>query len=431
MLDIQYIRDNPDQVREKSAQKGYNIDVEQLLGFDKEKRELQTKVEELRRRRNELNTEAKGQAPSPELIEKGKKLKEEIGQIDHQLSSIELEFNELLKQVPNMPLDNVPVGASEDENQVVKQWGNKPEFDFEIKNHWQIGESKGWIDKERATKVAGSRFVYLKGDLALLEFALWQFALSQLTDETVIRNIVEQSNLKVSTKPFTFVLPPAVAKKEVYEATGRLNKEEQTYKVEDEDLWLNASAEHTLAPMYLNEVINAKDLPLRFVGYTTAFRREAGTYGKDMEGILRLHQFNKLEMETFSSPDSSPDEFAMLVAIQEYLMQQLELPYQVMQKCTADIGFPNANGIDIEVWLPGQDKYRETHTADYITNYQSQGMKTRLKKEDGSIEYAYTNDATAFSERPLIAIIENNQTKDGDVKVPKVLQQYMGNRTII
>jgi seryl-tRNA synthetase len=431
MLDIQYIRDNPEVVKEKSAQKGYDIDVDQLLGFDKEKRELQASVESLRRQRNELTASAKGQSPSEEQIEKGRKLKDEIAKIEHQLASIELELSDLHKKVPNMPLDLVPVGRSEDDNQVVRQWGEKPSFDFEVKTHSQIGENKGWIDKERASKVAGSRFIYIKGDLALMEFALWQFALSQLTDEEVIKKIVSGSNLQVSTKPFEFVLPPAAAKKDVYEATGRLNKEEQTYKIEEVDLWLNASAEHTLAPMYLNEVISENDLPLRYVGYTTAFRKEAGTYGKDTEGMIRLHQFNKMEMECFTVKENSLNEHLFLVATQEYLMQKLGLAYQVLEKCTADIGFPNAKGVDIEVWLPGQNKYRETHTADYITDYQAEGMKTRVKRREGQTEFAHTNDATAYSERPLIAIIENFQTKDGDIQVPEVLQPYMHGRKVI
>jgi seryl-tRNA synthetase len=428
MLDIQFIRENPELVAEKSKQKGYDIDITQLLGFDEERRELLQQVEELRRKRNELASQTKGQKPSEEQVNQGREIKDKIADLEHKLASIELEFNELLKRVPNMPSEDVPVGASEDENVVVKRWGEKPTFDFEVKNHWQIGEAKGWIDKERATKVAASRFVYVKGDLALMEFALWQFALSKLTDENVLKEIIAANSLDVNAKPFTPVLPPAVAKKEVFEATGRLNKEEQTYKIEDEDLWLNASAEHTLAPMFLNEILNEEDLPLRFVGYTTAFRREAGTYGKDMEGMFRLHQFNKLEMESFNTPEASFQEHLLLVAIQEYLMQQLGLHYQLLNKCTADIGFPNARGMDVEVWLPGQNKYRETHTADYITDFQAQGMKTRVRRKDGQIVLAHTNDATAFSERPLIGIIENFQTKEGNVRVPEVLRPYMGGR---
>ena len=428
MLDIQLIRDNPDLVAEKSRQKGYNVDIQQLLGFDKERRSLLKEVEDLRRQRNELSSANKGQKPDEEQLAAGRVVKDKLGALEHQLAAIELEFLVLLKTVPNMPLDDVPIGTSEDENVVVKQWGDKPDFSFEPRNHWQIGEAKGWIDKDRASKVAAARFVYLKGDLVLLEFALWQFALSKLTDSATIEQIIKDNNLNVSAKPFVPVLPPAVAKKEVYEATGRLNKEEQTYKIEDEDLWLNASAEHTLAPMYLDEILPEADLPLRYVGYTTAFRREAGTYGKDMEGILRLHQFNKLEMECFNLPENSLDEHMFLVAVQEYLMQQLGIPYQLLNKCTADIGFPNAHGMDIEAWLPGQNKYRETHTADYITDFQAQGMRTRIRRNDGSIQLAHTNDATAFSERPLIAIIENFQTESGNVRVPEVLQPYMSGR---
>jgi seryl-tRNA synthetase len=431
MLDIQFIRDNADEVAQKSEQKGYNVDIQKLLSFDENRRKLLQEVEDLRRQRNELSNQAKGQKPSVEQIKKGKELKDKIVALEKQLNAVEQDFEKLLKSIPNMPLDDVPVGASEDENVVIKEWGQKPKFDFEPKNHWQIGEAKNWIDKERATKVAGSRFVYLKGDLVLLEFALWQFALSKLTNESVIKQVIAENGLRVSSKPFTPVLPPAVAKKEVFEATGRLNKEEQTYKIEDEDLWLNASAEHTLAPMYLNEILDEKEFPLRYVGYTTAFRREAGTYGKDMEGIMRLHQFNKLEMECFNLPDDSLQEHLLLVALQEYLMQQLELPYRVLNKCTADIGFPNARGVDIDVWLPGQDKYRETHTADYITDFQAQGMKTRVRRNNGTVDLVHTNDATAFSQRPLIAIIENFQTKDGNVKVPKILQPFMGGKTEI
>ena len=433
MLDIQFIRENKDTVAEKSRQKGYEVDLETLLERDAQRLDLLRAVEELRRQRNE-NTETIKQAggkPDQELIDKGKQIKVELAKREDMLRETEAEWLELLKKVPNMPLDDVPVGATEEENVVIREVGEKPAFDFEHKNHAQIAEPKDWIDKERAAKVAGSRFVYLKGDLVLLEFALWQFALHELTDEKLISRLVSENNLDLSTKPFVPVLPPAVAKTEVYDATGRLNKEEQTYKLAEDDLWLNASAEHTMAPMYMNEVVDEKDLPLRFVGYTTAFRREAGTYGKDTEGIFRLHQFNKMEMETFSTPESSLQEHFLMIAIQEHLMQQLKLPYRVLNKCTADIGGPNARGVDIDVWLPGQDSYRETHTADLITDYQTRRMNTRVRRADGTIEFSHTNDATAFSERPLVGIIENFQTKDGDVLVPEALQPYMQGKEII
>lgn len=431
MLDIQFIRENPKLVEQKAKQKGYDIDTARLLKLDEQRRAMLAELEVLRQRRNEHAAGLKAGKPSEAQLAEGKQLKEKIGGLEQKLKPLEQQYVELHKLVPNMPLDSVPVGKSEDENVVAKTVGNKTKFDFEPKNHWEIAEAKGWIDKERATKVAGARFVYLKGDLVLLEFALWQYGLSVVTSEEILEKIIKENNLKVSAKPFVPALPPAVAKKAVFEATGRLNKEEQTYKIEDEDLWLNASAEHTLAPMYMNEILPEADLPLRYVGYTTAFRREAGTYGKDMEGILRLHQFNKLEMESFDLPEESLQEHLFMVAIQEYLMQQLELPYQILEKCTADIGFPNAKGVDLEVWLPGQDRYRETHTADYITDYQAHSMQTRVRRKNGSIETLHTNDATVFSERPLIGIIENYQTKEGDVYIPKVLQPYMHGKEVM
>jgi seryl-tRNA synthetase len=211
----------------------------------------------------------------------------------------------------------------------------------------------------------------------------------------------------------------------------RLEPREDRYKIEDEDIWLQGSAEHVIGSMHTDEILAESELPLRYVGYATSFRKEAGSYGKDLEGIIRMHQFEKLEMESLTDAKSSLDEHHFMIAIQEYLMQQLGLPYRVMQKCTADIGKPNARGIDLDVWLPGQDQYRETHTADYMTDYQARRLKTRVRGADGSIELVHTNDATAFSQRPLIGIIENFQTKEGNVKVPEVLQPFMGGRAEI
>lgn len=428
MLDIQFIRDNPEKVQEKAKQKGYDVDIQQLLGFDGKRRELLASVEELRRQRNEIADSMKGGRPSDEQVAKGREVKDRLSSLEHQLASIEQEFVALWKTVPNMPLDSVPVGSTEEENVVVKTVGEQPKFDFEFKNHAEIAEARGWLDKERAAKIAGARFVYTKGDLVRLEFALWQYGMDVLGDEQVLQKIINDNNLKVSAKPFIPVLPPAAAKKSVFEATGRLNKEEQTYKIEDEDLWLNASAEHTIAPMYLDEILPEEELPIRYVGYTTAFRREAGTYGKDTEGIFRLHQFNKLEMESFSTAETSLDEHLFQVAIQEYLMQRLGLSYQVLEKCTADIGRPNAKGVDINAWLPGQKAYRETHTADHITDYQARAMKTRVRRKDGGLELAHTNDATVFSQRPLAVILENNQQADGSILIPEVLRPYMGGK---
>lgn len=428
MLDIQFIRDNHQKVKDAAKAKNISVDIDNLLTLDLKRRELLQDIEKLRKARNETAAQMKNGQPSPDLIAEGKRIKQSLAELEAELEPTESEFKVLLKAVPNMPLDSVPIGSSEAQNVVIKQVGQKPNFKFEVKNHAEIAEAKDWLDKERGAKIAGSRFVYTKGDLVLLEFALWQFGFSVVTNQEILQKIIKENNLSVSAKPFVPVLPPAVAKKSVFEATGRLNKEEQTYKIEDEDLWLNASAEHTISPMYLNETLQEKDLPIRYVGYTTAFRREAGTYGKDTEGIFRLHQFNKLEMESFTTAETSLDEHLFLVAIQEYLMQQLGLPYQVLEKCTADIGRPNAKGVDIEVWLPSQEAYRETHTADYITDYQTRAMNTKVRRNTGEVELAHTNDATAFSQRPLIGIIENFQNEDGDVVVPEVLRPFMGGK---
>lgn len=428
MLDIQFIRDNPELVEQKSKQKGYQVDVSKLLDADDKRRSVLAQLELARAERNSHSDKLKGGRPEPNEIEKGKILKEKVSELESKLSPLEEECERLIKSIPNMPLDNVPIGTSEEDNVVSKIVGEPTKFDFTPKNHAEIAEAKGWLDKERAAKVAGARFAYLMGDLVMLDWALNMYALSLLTDQSFISKLIKDNNLNISDKPFIAVQPPAVAKTSVYEATARLNKEEQTYKLADDDLWLNASAEHVMAPYFLNEIIPEDNLPIRFVGYTTAFRREAGTYGKDMEGILRLHQFNKLEMESFTSADTSLDEHKLMVAIQEYIMSSLKLPYRVVTKCTADIGGPNASGIDIDVWLPGQNKYRETHTADFISDYQTRRMKTRIKKKDGTTELAHTNDATALSQRPLIAIIENFQTKEGDVIIPEVLRPFIGGK---
>jgi len=431
MLDIRYIRENAARVQEASEQKGYKVDITHVLQLDEERRELLVKVEELRKERNDLSSSLKGGKPNDDQLARGRDLKTEIAEIEDRLRVVEDEFIRALKKVPNMPLDFVPVGSSEDENVTIKTVGELPKFDFQPKNHWELAQARDWIDKERGAKVAGARFAYVKGDLVRLHFALMSYGMDIVTDEAKIKEIVEAAGLNISTKPFTLVMPPAVAKTDVYDATGRLNKEEQTYKLADDDLWLNASAEHVMAPMYLGEVLDEAQLPIRLAGYTTAFRREAGTYGKDMEGILRMHQFDKLEMESFTTGDTGLEEHKLMVAIQEYLMSSLGVPYRVLQKCTADIGGPNATGIDIDSWLPGQDKYRETHTADYITDYQARRMQTRVRRTSGDLELVHTNDATAFSQRPLIAIIENFQQADGTVRVPEVLRLYLGGREIL
>lgn len=429
MLDIQFIRDNPELVEEKSKQKGYEVDVRQLLTLDTERRTRLTQIEELRRRRNEQADSLKAGRPSPEQIAAGKQLKEELAVLEADLAKIDDLYAPLLKSTPNMPLDDVPVGTTEDENVVIKTVGEVTQFDFTPKHDYELGNTHDWIDKERAAKISGSRFAYLKGDLVRLQFAIVQFVMTTLGDEMILQKLIEDNGLNLTAKPFTPVLPPAVLRTEPYVASARLNAEEVTYKIEQDDLWLNASAEHTLCTMYWNEVLPEDMFPIRYIGYSTSFRREAGTYGKDVEGIFRMHQFDKLEMEVFSTAETSFDEHKLQLAIQEYLVQQIGLPYRVVKKCTADIGKPNASGYDIDCWFPGQGKYRETHTADYMTDYQARDLKIRVKRKAGEVELVHTNDATAFAlGRILKAIIENYQTADGHVIVPEVLRPYLGGK---
>jgi seryl-tRNA synthetase len=381
-------------------------------------------IEQLREQRNEIS---KSKEHSEEKIAEAKVIREKLGGLENELAKVEKNLNIEIRKVPNLALKEVPIGKSEEENVVVNSVGEKTEFDFEAKNDEEIGELNGFIDKARAAKVAGSRFVYLKGSLVRLQFAIIQMVMDALTNEEIIKKIIENKKLNIKSTPFTMVIPPNLIRTEPYMASGRLDSEEVTYKLADDELWLNASAEHSLCTMYMNEKLDESQLPIRMLGYSTSYRREAGSYGKDMEGIFRMHQFDKLEMEVFSTASTGLDEHKLLVGIQEYLMQQLELPYRVVQKCTADIGKPNAQGIDIDTWMPAQKNYRETHTADYMTDYQARSLNVKVKLSNGETELAHTNDATAFAlGRILKAILENNQTREGKIKVPKALVKYYG-----
>ena len=432
MLDIRFIRENPELVQENARQKGYDVDIAKLIELDGAKRSLLQVVDELRERRNTNAASMKGGKPEQATIDEGRAIKLELAEKETSLNAIDGEFTALLKKVPNMAATDVPVGASEDENVVAKTIGEPTQLDFEPRNHADIANERGWLDKERAAKVAGSRFAYIKGDLVRLQFAIVQCVINTLGDEAILAKIAANAGLQVSLKPFTPVLPPLMIRTELYDAMDRLEPRDDRYKLEDDDLWLQGSAEHVLGSMHANEIFEESDLPIRYLGYATSFRREAGTYGKDMEGILRMHQFDKLEMESFTTAENGLNEHLLFVAIQEYLLAQLGLPYRVIQKCTADIGKPNARGIDMEAWLPGQQQYRETHTADYMTDYQSRRLNTRVRRAEGELELVHTNDATAFAlGRAMIAIIENGQNADGTIRIPEVLRPYLGNKEIL
>ena len=431
MLDIKYIRENPDVVQDSANKKGYKVSIQELLDLDEKRRGLQRKVDLLREERNTISSQMKGGKPSSELIEQGRGVKFELAEQEIYLTEVDRLFFELFKKVPNLAYSDVPVGASEDDNVEVKVVGEIPEFNFTPKNHYEIAEAKGWLDKERAAKVAGARFAYVKGDLVLLQQAIIQFVMNTLMDQKVLDEIASRSGLDIDTRPFTPVLPPLMIRTEPYEQMDRLEPRDDRYKIEGEELWLQGSAEHVLGSMHAGEIFDRAQLPLRYLGFATSFRKEAGTYGKDMEGLIRMHQFDKLEMESFTTSEDSFSEHLFFVAIQEYLLQQLALPYHVLLKCTADIGKPNARGVDMEVWLPGQGKYRETHTADYMTDYQARRLNTRVRSQSG-IELVHTNDATAFAlGRAMVAIIENYQNEDGSVTVPEVLRPYLGGREVL
>ncbi len=431
MLDIQFIRDNPDRVQQNSQAKGYQVDISALLQLDEKRRELLQLVEGLRSRRNDNAAKMKGGQPEPALVEEGKQIKAELAEHESVLQSVEQQFTAALKVVPNTALEDVPVGSSEEENQVVYEWGDKPQFGFAPRNHADIASARGWIDKDRAAKVSGSRFAYIKGDLVRLQQALINWITDVLSNEELLKQIANEAQLNVSAKPFTPVLPPLLIKTEAYDAMDRLEPRDDRYKIEGEELWLQGSAEHVLGSMHAGETFAADDLPIRYLGFATSFRKEAGSYGKDLEGIIRMHQFDKLEMESFTTAEHGLSEHLFLVAIQEYFLRSLVIPYRKLLKCTFDIGKPNARGVDLDAWLPGQGKYRETHTADYMTDYQARRLKTRVQSDEKS-GFIHTNDATALAlGRGMVAIIENYQTEQMQVRVPDVLQSYLHGRDIL
>jgi len=432
MLDIRFIRENADLVQKNADNKSCKVDIAQLLKLDGDNKVLQIQADELRQKRNANVAQSKGGRPTPELIAEGKAIKDQLAEIEPKLKEVSTEFIDLLKKVPNMALADVPVGHTEEENVVIKTIGDVPQFDFKPLNHAEIAAKYDWIDKERAAKVTGSRFAYIKGNLVRLQFAIINFVMDTLGDEQILAEIAKTNNLDVSTKPFIPVLPPYLLRTDVYDAMDRLEPRDERYALQVDDLWLQGSAEHVLGSMHMNEIIEESQMPIRYLGYATSFRREAGTYGKDMEGIFRMHQFDKLEIESFTTSENGLNEHLLFSAIQDYMMTKLELPHQIIQKCTFDIGKPNARGMDINVYLPGQGKYRETHTADYMTDYQSRRLNTRVRRSNGDLELVHTNDATAFAlGRIMIAILENYQTADGKVMIPKVLQNYLGGREIL
>lgn len=419
MLDITFIRENPDVVRAALKNKNREVDLDRLLSLADERKKLAGEISELNRKRNE--------AAAARDAEAGKKLKEELKTAEEKHQALEKELVSLLIKVPNIPSVDTPIGPDESGNTVVREWGEKPQFTFAPKPHWDLGKALGIIDSEKAAEVSGARFTYLKGDLALLQFALLQHVFKILTSREELEKIAKEANLNINPKPFVPVVPPVMMRSQVMNRMARLDPIEERYYFEKDDLVFIGSAEHTLGPLHMDETIPEEKLPIRYVGYSVAFRREAGSYGKDTKGILRQHQFDKIEMESFTKPEDGIGEQDFFVAIQEKMMRDLKLPYRVMLICTGDMGFPDTRQIDIETWMPGQDTYRETHSADYVGGFQARRLNTKVKRTGGDSEHMHMNDATVFAiGRTLIAILENYQQEDGSVLVPEVLRPYIG-----
>ncbi len=429
MLDIKFIRQNMQEVEKGLKAKGVSVDLKRLLDVDERRREKIKEVDALRQEHNSASDEVaslKGEKRE-KLIEGVKGLKEKLGEAEFELKALEEEFRDLMYSLPNLPLDDVPIGKDASENKVIRKWGKIPEFDFEPKDHAAIGEALDLIDTERAGKVVGTRFGYFKREAALLEFALIQFTLKILTSEKELKKIADSIEKSYPATPFIPIVPPVMIRPEVMTKMARLSEQDkdERYYLSKDDLYLVGSAEHTMGSMHMGETFEEKNLPLRYLGFSTSFRREAGSYGQDTRGVLRVHQFDKLEMESFTVPEDSVKEQDFIVAIQELLVQALEIPYRVVMISTGDMGRPDARQIDIECWMPGQGKYRETHTSDLMTDYQTRRLNTKVRRKDGHLELVHMNDATAFAiGRTLIAILENYQQADGSVRVPKILQPY-------
>ncbi len=429
MLDIKFIRENPELVKEAALKKRSTVDIDLLLKKDDERRDLMQKADELRAEQNKMSgsiAREQDKNVRDQMIMEMTTVKNDLGKIEEDLKAVMSEWQGIMLKIPNIPSADTPSGEDETSNVVLRQWGEKPAFSFQPKEHFEIAEKLGLIDIETAGKVAGARFSYIKGNLARLQFALVQMAFDLLTDTEKLEEIKKAANLSIDVRAFIPVVPPVFVRPIVQVKMARYLTPDEHYLFPNDDLMLVGSAEHTLGSMHMDQIFTEADLPIRYVGYSTAFRREAGSHGKDMKGILRQHQFDKLEMEVFSLPENSVEEQNFLVAIQEHAMQLLKLPYQVVSVCTGDMGFPNNRQLDIETWMPGQDKYRETQSADLTGGFQARRLNTRVRRDDGRIEPVHMNDATMFAiGRTLIAIIENYQTEDGKIRVPEVLKKYI------
>jgi len=416
MLDIKLIREDPEPFREALARRGLAERVDELLTADERRRELTRRVEELRAEQNR-SSKAIGGAEGDEkqrLIAEVAKVSAELKELDPQLAEAETALTLLLAATPNLPHPSSPDGfTDEDAVEIRRNHDAPPVFDFEPKDHAELGAALGVLDVERGSRTSGSRFVYLMSDIVFVQFALMRSAMDILAE-----------------KGFIPVIPPVLVREEAMYGTGFLPTDAvNIYRTAEDDLYLVGTAEVPLAALHLGEILDEADLPARYAGYSTCFRREAGTYGKDTGGMFRVHQFDKVEMFSFTTPGSSWDEHEYLVSVEEEVLGKLELPYRVVNIAAGDLGGSAAKKYDIEVWLPGQRRYRELTSCSNTTDYQARRMQTRLRRSDGSVETLHTLNGTATAiGRTLIAIMENHQQADGSVVIPEHLWQYLPER---
>lgn len=415
MLDIKSIRENPKKVKEACKKRQVKVDIDKLLKIDKEKREKLQKIEEIRAEKNKASkkiTATKDKKEKKRIISEMKKIDKKGDKLEKKLKTLENEFKEIMYQIPNLPSDDVPPGREESDNIIVRQVGEKTKFDFKPKDYLEIAENLDLIDIKRAAKVSGSRFGYLKNEAVLLEFALINF---------VFENLLK--------KGFIPVVPPVLIKSEIMKEMGYIDTKEdlaERYFFEKDNLFLVGTSEQSVGPMHQGEIFQEKELPKRYISFSTCFREEAGSYGKDTRGILRVHQFDKLEMLSFCRPEESAREHKFLLNIEEELMQSLRLPYRMVNTCVGDLSRSAAAKYDIESWLPSQKRYRETHSVSNCTDFQARRLNIRYRDKKGKINFVHILNGTAFAiGRTLIAIIENYQQKDGSVKVPDALRKYL------
>ncbi len=408
MIDLRAARADPDGFRAALARKGAAEAFDELLAADVRWRELETQASELR-----AQTKTKGK-PTPEQLDQLRELKTELQRVEAEHEEAERRRQELLDRVPNPPDPSVPDGTDEEDAVEVRRVGEPPTFSFEPRDHLDLAAAHGWIDLERAARVSGARFAYRVGEVALLELALYRFALDRLV-----------------TRGFTPVLPPVLVREEAMYGTGFFPTEQvNIYGVERDELYLVGTSEVPLAAMRSDEILEADELPLRYAGYSTCFRREAGAAGKDTRGIFRVHQFDKVEMYVFTRPEWSREEHERLLELEEELVQELELPYRVVNIAAGELGASAAKKYDIEAWFPGQERYREITSTSNTTDYQARRLGIRFRGDGKHLTPVHTLNGTAVTARAMIALLENFQEEDGSVRVPEALHELGAPQTL-